>query len=129
MSILAEVYGFRWYLVAIGFVTFLSFKFAAYKRLAAFQGPFSVGWSELWHTRTMLSMRSHLVYKDVNDKYGKSRLTFILDHIQHNYRNKTTNHTSRCHRPHRTQRLDHILSRVTRLHERRTLPLHPLNMV
>ncbi|KAF2867781.1 benzoate 4-monooxygenase cytochrome-like protein P450 [Massariosphaeria phaeospora] len=49
---------------------YTTLKYLQYARLRAFPGPFSTGWSEIWHTRAILSMRSHVRYKEVTDKYG-----------------------------------------------------------
>jgi hypothetical protein len=70
MLLVAQAYSARWLLAAIGIVLYIVFKYRASKRLAAFQGPFSTSWSEIWHTRAILSLQSHLNYKAVNDKYG-----------------------------------------------------------
>ena len=72
MSIVAQLYAARWLLVAAVFVLYCASQYRTYKRLAAFKGPISTGWSEIWHTRAILGLRSHLKYKEVNDEYGKS---------------------------------------------------------
>ena len=71
MSLIAQLYAARWLLLSIAIVIFAANKYRQYRLLQAFNGPFSTGWSDLWHIRAILSMRSHLIYKDVNDKYGK----------------------------------------------------------
>jgi hypothetical protein len=70
MTLVAQAHSARWLLAAIGTVLYVVFKYRVSKRLAAFQGPFGTGWSEIWHTRAILSLQSHLKYKEVNDKYG-----------------------------------------------------------
>jgi hypothetical protein len=71
MSILTEVYAHRWlFICAIALLYGVS-KYRTYRRLAAFQGPFSSGWCELWHSYQIFGTRSHLAYRDVNDKYGE----------------------------------------------------------
>jgi hypothetical protein len=74
MTIIAHLYAARWLLSAVALALYIASKYRAYKRLAAFKGPFSTGWSEAWHARAILSNRSHLAYKDVNDEYGKSTI-------------------------------------------------------
>ena len=71
MALLAQVYAARWLLFAALLAIYAADKYRKYIRLSAFRGPFSTGWSELWHTRVILKKRSHLAYKDVNDKYGE----------------------------------------------------------
>jgi hypothetical protein len=71
MTIITQVYAARWTIIATGILLYGLLKFLAYRRLAAFKGPFSTGWFEFWHTRAILSMRSYLAYKEVNEKYGK----------------------------------------------------------
>lgn len=70
MALFAEVYAVRWLLLSVVFLFYLADKYRKYRRLQAFKGPFSSGWSEVWHSRAILSMQSHLRYKDVCDKYG-----------------------------------------------------------
>jgi hypothetical protein len=70
MSVLAHIHTLRWLIVAIAFALYGVTKYRTYKRLASFNGPFGAGWSELWHTRAILSNRSHLAYNKVTDIYG-----------------------------------------------------------
>ncbi|KAH7095544.1 putative cytochrome P450 monooxygenase [Paraphoma chrysanthemicola] len=70
MSFLVQLYFSRWLLAAISTILYIIWKYRAYKRLAAFKGPFSTGWSEIWHTHAILTMQSHLKYKEINDRYG-----------------------------------------------------------
>jgi hypothetical protein len=70
MSVIAQLHAARWLLIAVALALYSASKYRIYKRLAVFKGPFSTGWAEVWHTRAMLGMRSHLMYKDVNDRYG-----------------------------------------------------------
>lgn len=72
MALLAEIYSFRWLLVAVVAAAYAVSKYRAYQRLAAFKGPFGTGWSNIWHSSWILSKHSHLAYVDVNDKYGES---------------------------------------------------------
>ena len=71
MSALEQIYAARWLLMAIAFALYGVSRYRAYRRLVSFGGPFSTGWSELWHTRAILSNRSHLAYQKATDKYGK----------------------------------------------------------
>jgi hypothetical protein len=71
MSFLVQLIVAKWFLFTAVLALYAANKYRKYARLPAFKGPFSSGWSELWHTRAMLGMRSHLAYKDVNDKYGE----------------------------------------------------------
>ncbi|KAH8724033.1 benzoate 4-monooxygenase cytochrome-like protein P450 [Phaeosphaeriaceae sp. PMI808] len=70
MSLIAQLYAARWLLLSAVVVLYLADKYRKYARLRAFKGPFSTGWSEVWHTHKILCLRSHLSYKEVNDKYG-----------------------------------------------------------
>lgn len=70
---MASLHDIRWLLLVCGAVLLYVAKlYRAYLRLRAFKGPFSTGWSEIWHTRAILGMRSHLAYKEVTDRYGES---------------------------------------------------------
>ena len=71
MSIISNLCDARWGLASAVLVLYVLNKFRKYRRLQAFKGPFSTGWSELWHIRTIFSMRSHLIYREVDDKYGE----------------------------------------------------------
>jgi hypothetical protein len=71
MSILTQVYSLRWVFVAVVVLAYAASKYRAYQRLAAFKGPFSTGWCEIWHVYWIMGQRSHLAYRDVNDKYGE----------------------------------------------------------
>ncbi|KAF2191116.1 pisatin demethylase [Zopfia rhizophila CBS 207.26] len=46
-------------------------RFRQYWRLRRFKGPFSTGFSWLWHSRAVLSGAAHRHYGDVTQKYGK----------------------------------------------------------
>lgn len=60
----------KWLLATIVLVIYAGNKYRAYNRLKSFKGPFSTGFSELWHSLVMLGCRSHLVYDKVCQKYG-----------------------------------------------------------
>jgi hypothetical protein len=71
MSLFAQLYALRWTICSAVVLLYVTSKYHTYRRLAAFKGPFSTGWSELWHSYHLLGIRSHLVYRDVNEKYGE----------------------------------------------------------
>ncbi|KAF1961436.1 benzoate 4-monooxygenase cytochrome-like protein P450 [Byssothecium circinans] len=69
-AVSAFLYSARWLLVAATLSIYTALKYKAYKRLSHFKGPFSTGFSELWHIHAILSMRSHEMYREATDKYG-----------------------------------------------------------
>lgn len=71
MSLLAQLYALRWLLLCAVITMYVTYKYRKYDRLRHFKGPFSTGWSELWHSCVILGLHSHLAYKNVNDKYGE----------------------------------------------------------
>ncbi|KAH8725563.1 benzoate 4-monooxygenase cytochrome-like protein P450 [Phaeosphaeriaceae sp. PMI808] len=71
MTLVLKLYDARWLLLAICMVMYVANKYWKYRKLQAFPGPFSTGWFELWHIRTILSTRSHLRYHEVSEKYGR----------------------------------------------------------
>ncbi|ORY12211.1 benzoate 4-monooxygenase cytochrome-like protein P450 [Clohesyomyces aquaticus] len=70
MSLVAQLYAARWILTYALLALYTANKLWKYNRLRAFRGPFSTGWSELWHTSVLLSKQSHIYYKEINDTYG-----------------------------------------------------------
>ena len=72
MSALVQVLAHHWIasLLALAGIAHLVGVYRKYRRLEAFRGPFSTGWSELWHAHKILGLNSHLAYKHVTDKYG-----------------------------------------------------------
>jgi hypothetical protein len=72
MGILLQIYELRWLLALAAGVLYVGQKIQVYYRLKAFKGPFSTGFSELWHSRVLLSTTWHLKYKEVCAKYGTS---------------------------------------------------------
>jgi hypothetical protein len=72
MSLFTQFYNLRWLVVLIVLLAYVTSKYRAYQRLSAFKGPFSTGWSEIWHSYRIIGSHSHLAYRDVNDKYGES---------------------------------------------------------
>ena len=71
MGLLAQAFEMRWLFASIALLIFAVDKYRRYRRLKAFKGPFSTGFSEIWHSLTILSMKSHLAYRDVCNKYGQ----------------------------------------------------------
>ncbi|CAA9961570.1 Pisatin demethylase [Pyrenophora teres f. maculata] len=59
-----------WLLLAVALAGYVVKKHREYRRLEAFPGPLSTGWSEMLHIRAILSRRSHVWYKQVTDQYG-----------------------------------------------------------
>jgi hypothetical protein len=70
MGVLLQIYELRWLLASAVLVYYLGSKIRTYRRLKAFKGPFGTGFSEIPHTRALLSFKAHLWYKEVCDKYG-----------------------------------------------------------
>ncbi|KAF9874726.1 cytochrome P450 [Colletotrichum karsti] len=70
MTLLAQLYGFRWVVVGVLLTVYVGKKIKTYNRLKAFRGPFSTGWFEMWHSFAILSFKSHLKYDEVCRKYG-----------------------------------------------------------
>jgi hypothetical protein len=79
MSLLAHLYSSRWLLLTAAFALYAAIKYRKYQRLRHFDGPSGTGLFELWHTRTMLGPQTYLMYKAVNDKYGKWFFNVILE--------------------------------------------------
>ena len=71
MSLFAQLYPLRWLLLSAVIALYVADKYRKYYRLRHFSGPFGTGWSEFWHSCVILGLRSHLAYKEVNDKYGE----------------------------------------------------------
>ncbi|KAK8100562.1 hypothetical protein PG999_010936 [Apiospora kogelbergensis] len=70
MDIVTSVYEHRWMIAAVVLGVYLLQKIRAYYRLSSFEGPWSSGWSELWHVWAILSLKSHLRYDEACRKYG-----------------------------------------------------------
>ncbi|KLU91390.1 pisatin demethylase [Magnaporthiopsis poae ATCC 64411] len=70
MSLLSSIYPLRWFLGLALLVVYLASKVRTYRRLRHFKGPFSTGFSDLWHARLIANHKNHQGYKDVLDKYG-----------------------------------------------------------
>jgi hypothetical protein len=71
MGLFAQLLDMKWLLASIAFLIYAGSKYRTYSRLKHFKGPFSTGFSELWHSRVILECKSHLVYDQVCEKYGK----------------------------------------------------------
>ncbi|KAK8066112.1 hypothetical protein PG997_012859 [Apiospora hydei] len=74
MGIAADLYDFRWFIALAALAAYLLQKTRAYYRLRSFQGPWSTGWSDLWHSWAILSLKSHLKYDEACRKYGKENV-------------------------------------------------------
>jgi hypothetical protein len=71
MSLFVQLYAARWTVISVLLALYAAFKYKRYRRLSEFKGPFSTGWSDLWHAHLIISKRSHLYYQGLNDKYGE----------------------------------------------------------
>lgn len=71
MEIAAFVYDLRWIITVVLLGAYSLQKIRTYYRLSSFKGPWGSGWSELWHVRAILGLKSHLKYDEVCRKYGK----------------------------------------------------------
>ncbi|KAK6834242.1 hypothetical protein PG989_002902 [Apiospora arundinis] len=70
MEIAAFVYDLRWIITVVLLGAYSLQKIRTYYRLSSFKGPWGSGWSELWHVRAILGLKSHLKYDEVCRKYG-----------------------------------------------------------
>ena len=70
MAILAQIYDFRWALALVGLAAIVVSKIHTYYRLSHIKGPSGTGFTNLWHSRALLSCKSHIKYKEACDKYG-----------------------------------------------------------
>lgn len=62
----------RVYLVAVAGLAYAAFgRVRDYWRLRHFKGPWSTGWSWVWHSRAVLSGAAHQWYGDATEKYGE----------------------------------------------------------
>jgi hypothetical protein len=71
MSLFAQLYAARWTVISVLLALYVASKYRQYRRLSDFKGPFSTGWSDLWHAYSIISKRPQLYYQGLNDKYGK----------------------------------------------------------
>lgn len=70
MNLLARAYEFRWAIALAGVGVYILRKLRTYWCLRRFKGPFGTGFFGLWHTRAILSWRSHVKYREVTENYG-----------------------------------------------------------
>jgi hypothetical protein len=135
MSVFAPLYAARWLLLSVAFAAYVANQYRKNRRLQAFRGPFSTGWSEIWHMRAMLGRRSHLAYKEVNDKYGELRGVVVwCEEAQSHVRAKLAPGPSlttpgRTHCQSRSKRFDHFIGRSAGAHERSALTIYSIDMV
>jgi len=71
MSLSAQSSTAIYLLLCVALVGYVLKKGREYRRLQAFPGPVSTGWSEVLHMRAILSRRSHMWYKQVINQHGK----------------------------------------------------------
>jgi hypothetical protein len=71
MTYFAGIFDMRWMVIAVVVFVYAASKYRTFRRLAAFKGPWSTGWCEAWHSYHLMGTRSHLAYKEVNDRYGE----------------------------------------------------------
>lgn len=71
MSLFAQLYAARWMLGLVALAAYAARAYLGYRRLRAFAGPPTTGWSELVHIRAILGRRSHLWYREVGERYGE----------------------------------------------------------
>ncbi|KAI8942935.1 hypothetical protein NX059_000973 [Plenodomus lindquistii] len=71
MSLAVGFYELRYLVLFFVLLGYLANKYRTYRRLQEFPGPFSTGWTEAWHVRTVLSTKCHLRYNEVSAKYGR----------------------------------------------------------
>lgn len=82
MDALVQRYDLRCLLVSAALVIYIVYKIQTYRRLRAFKGPFSAGFTSFWHSWSFLTWNSHLFYQDVCEHYGKMDL--FLRELIHN---------------------------------------------
>ena len=81
LDLLARAYEFRWAIALAGLGVYVLRKLRGYWRLRHFKGPFGTGFFGLWHTRALLSWKSHVKYREVTDTYGARASTLDLIYI------------------------------------------------
>ena len=69
MAALSLLYDHWWVVALVGAVIYLVNKIQVYRRLSAFPGPSTTGFSNIWHTRAMMSLKAE-VYNKLCDDYG-----------------------------------------------------------
>ncbi|KAM7214882.1 Cytochrome P450 [Rhypophila decipiens] len=70
MTVLSLVYDARWMVLGLLTLVYLGNKLILYHRLSHFKGPFSSGWSELYHIKTILSLDFNDTYNTLCETYG-----------------------------------------------------------
>jgi hypothetical protein len=70
MGIIAQVYENRWPIAWAIIAICLIAKIRTYRRLSAFNGPFTVGFSNFLFSRAIINFNVHLWHKEVIEKYG-----------------------------------------------------------
>lgn len=70
MSVLAFLYSQRWAILSSVVGIYLANTLIIYFRYRKFKGPFGTGFSNLPHSRALLTKNCHEWYADVSAKYG-----------------------------------------------------------
>ncbi|KAK4443291.1 cytochrome P450 [Podospora aff. communis PSN243] len=70
MGIVTDIYEIRWAVASAIIALYVIVKIRAYRRLSAFDGPFSVGFSNFLFSKALINFNFHLWHKDVIDKHG-----------------------------------------------------------
>jgi hypothetical protein len=71
MGVFVFIQDYKWFLIATAIVLYVVDRINVFQRLGAFKGPWSTSFSGWWHSKALLSQKSHLYYAEVNRKYGK----------------------------------------------------------
>jgi hypothetical protein len=77
LSIVAQVYHARWYIVAVLLASYIIRKVRTYRRLSHIKGPWLAHFSELWLLATIYQQKAHYVFYDTKKKYG-AWLKFLM---------------------------------------------------
>ena len=70
MGIIANLVENRWLIAWTAVAIYLFTKIYAYRRLSAFKGPFSTGFSNFLQSKWFINGKFHLRHKEVIEKYG-----------------------------------------------------------
>ncbi len=122
MAIVAQIFDLRWLFGSVLLTLYVIHKIRSYRRLSAFGGPFGVGFTNFWHTKALLTWRSHLWYKEVCDKHGEFRC----------HHDRPPPFCSLLHRTYRSRRpngLDYFISRAPGSYECGSLTIHKRQVV
>ena len=79
MGFLAYVYHNRWLLTGAAVAVYVARTATAYYRLRQFRGPFSTGFSQIWHVGALLSWKPQDKYREACDKYGTEAFPTRVD--------------------------------------------------